>query len=89
VDAALIAAPSSTKNNSKSRDPEMHQTKKDHRWRFGMKAHIGKDADSSWAHTLPNYEWPTPGFWWSTNPSQKCQPKRQHAREAREYWGRR
>jgi len=45
VDAPLIAAPSSTKNKDKSRDPEMSSTKKGHQWHFGMKAHIGLDAD--------------------------------------------
>ena len=46
VDATIIQAPSSTKNASKQRDPEMHQTKKGNQWYFGMKAHIGADADS-------------------------------------------
>ena len=46
VDATLIAAPSSTKNQGGERDPEMHQTKKGKQWHFGMKAHIGVDADS-------------------------------------------
>lgn len=52
VDATLIAAPSSTKNNSGERDPEMHQTKKGNQWHFGMKAHIGVDADSGLVHTV-------------------------------------
>lgn len=52
VDAILIAAPSSTKNNTTSRDPEMHQTKKGNQWYFGMKAHIGVDADSGLVHTV-------------------------------------
>ena len=52
VDATLIAAPSSTKNGTKSRDPEMHQTKKGNQWYFGMKAHIGVDADSGLVHTV-------------------------------------
>ena len=52
VDATLIAAPSSTKNSTKSRDPEMHQTKKGNQWHFGMKAHIGVDADSGLVHTV-------------------------------------
>ena len=51
VDATLIAAPSSTKNSSGERDPEMHQTKKGNQWHFGMKAHIGVDADSGLVHT--------------------------------------
>jgi transposase, IS5 family len=52
VDATIIAAPSSTKNQDKSRDPEMHQTKKGNAWHFGMKAHIGVDADSGLVHTV-------------------------------------
>ena len=52
VDATLIAAPSSTKNSSGERDPEMHQTKKGNQWHFGMKAHIGVDADSGLVHTV-------------------------------------
>ena len=52
VDATLIAAPSSTKNASGERDPEMKQTKKGNNWYFGMKAHIGVDADSGLVHTV-------------------------------------
>jgi IS5 family transposase len=52
VDATLIAAPSSTKNAKKQRDPEMHQTKKGNQWYFGMKAHIGADRDSKLVHTV-------------------------------------
>ena len=52
VDATLIAAPSSTKNKEKKRDPEMHQTKKGNQWYFGMKAHIGADRDSKLVHTM-------------------------------------
>jgi IS5 family transposase len=52
VDATLIAAPSSTKNQDKQRDPEMHQTKKGNQWYFGMKAHIGADRDSKLVHTV-------------------------------------
>ena len=52
VDATLIAAPSSTKNSTGTRDPEMHQTKKGNQWHFGMKAHIGVDADSGLVHTV-------------------------------------
>lgn len=52
VDATLIAAPSSTKNKSGERDPEMHQAKKGNQWHFGMKAHIGVDADSGLVHTV-------------------------------------
>lgn len=43
VDATIIAAPSSTKNATKSRDPEMKQTRKGKNWHFGMKLHIGTD----------------------------------------------
>jgi transposase, IS5 family len=52
VDATIIAAPPSTKNKEKSRDPEMHQTKKGNQWHFGMKAHIGVDVASGVVHTL-------------------------------------
>jgi IS5 family transposase len=52
VDATLIQAPPSTKNRDKKRDPEMSQTKKANQWHFGMKAHIGVDADSGLVHTV-------------------------------------
>ncbi len=52
VDATLIAAPSSTKNEKRARDPEMHQTKKGNQWYFGLKAHIGTDRDSKLVHTV-------------------------------------
>lgn len=52
VDATIIAAPSSTKNEQNARDPEMHQTKKGNQWHFGMKAHIGVDAQSGLVHTV-------------------------------------
>jgi len=52
VDATLIAAPSSTKNAGGERDPEMHQSKKGNQWYFGMKAHIGVDAESGLVHTV-------------------------------------
>src|SRR3712207_5538155 len=52
VDATIIAAPSSTKNKEKGRDPEMHQTKKGNQWHFGMKAHIGVDVASGLVHTV-------------------------------------
>ena len=52
VDAALIAAPSSTKNQDGKRDLEMHQTKKGNQWHFGMKAHIGVEAESGLVHTV-------------------------------------
>lgn len=52
VDATIISAPPSTKNKGKSRDPDMHQTKKGNQWYFGMKAHIGVDADGGLVHTV-------------------------------------
>ena len=52
VDATLIAAPPSTKNKAGQRDPEMHQSKKGKQWYFGMKAHIGIDAQSGLVHTV-------------------------------------
>lgn len=52
IDATLIAAPSSTKNRKRERDPEMHQTKKGNQWHFGMKAHIGADDESGLVHTV-------------------------------------
>src|ERR1017187_198681 len=52
VDATLIAAPPSTKNQEKKRDPERHQTRKGNQWYFGMKAHIGADRDSQLVHTV-------------------------------------
>ena len=52
VDATIIAAPSSTKNADKARDPDMHQAKKGNEWHFGMKAHIGVDAESGLVHSV-------------------------------------
>lgn len=52
VDATIISAPSSTKNEERQRDPQMHQTKKGNQWYFGMKAHIGVDASSGIVHTV-------------------------------------
>ncbi len=52
VDATIIAAPSSTKNRQKERDPEMHQTKKGNQWSFGMKAHIGVDSRTKLIHSV-------------------------------------
>ena len=52
VDATIIAAPSSTKNAKKERDPEMHQTRKGKQWHFGMKAHIGVDSKEGIVHTV-------------------------------------
>ena len=52
VDATIIEAPPSTKNKKGERDPEMHQAKKGNEWHFGMKAHIGVDAESGLVHTV-------------------------------------
>jgi IS5 family transposase len=52
VDATLISAPSSTKNEKGERDPEMHQAKKGNQWYFGMKVHIGVDAGTGCVHTV-------------------------------------
>ena len=52
VDATLIPAPTSTKNKDKARDPDMHSSKKGNQWHFGMKAHIGVDAESGLVHTV-------------------------------------
>lgn len=52
VDATIINAPSSTKNATGKRDPEMHQAKKGNEWRFGMKVHAGVDAGTGYAHTI-------------------------------------
>ena len=50
VDATLIAAPPSTKNQDKARDPQMHQAKKGNDWHFGMKLHIGADSKTGLIH---------------------------------------
>ena len=52
VDATIIHAPSSTKNEKKERDPAMHQTRKGNQWYFGMKAHIGVDSKEGIVHSL-------------------------------------
>jgi IS5 family transposase len=52
VDATIIHAPSSTKNRSGERDPEMHQTRKGKQWYFGLKAHIGVDSKAGHVHSL-------------------------------------
>ena len=52
VDATILSAASSTKNESGKRDPEMHSTQKGGQWYFGMKAHIGVDAGSGYIHTV-------------------------------------
>ncbi len=52
VDASILSAPSSTKNASGERDPEMHQTKKGNAWHFGMKVHVGVDDTLGLIHSL-------------------------------------
>lgn len=52
VDSTIIAAPSSTKNQEKKRDPDAHQVKKGNEWHFGYKAHVGVDKDSGLVHTV-------------------------------------
>jgi transposase, IS5 family len=51
VDATIIHAPSSTKNQKQERDPEMHQTRKGQQWYFGMKAHVGVDSKTKLIHS--------------------------------------
>ena len=52
VDASIIEAPSSRKNRTGERDPEMHQTKKGNEWHFGMKVHIGVDSETGVVHSV-------------------------------------
>src|SRR5260370_40694450 len=52
VDATIIHAPSSTRNRSGERDPEIHQTEKGNQWYFGMKAHIGVDSREGVVHSV-------------------------------------
>ena len=52
VDATITLAPSSTENRARERDPEMHQTKKGDQWYFGMRAHIGVNADTGIVHSM-------------------------------------
>jgi IS5 family transposase len=50
VDATILSAPSSTKNATKKRDPEMKQTRKGNQWYFGMKLHVGTDRQGRVHH---------------------------------------
>lgn len=68
VDARLISAPSSTKNQSGERDPQMHQSKKGKQWYFGMKAHVGVDTDSRLVHTVRG----TAGWQRTRRSSRRC-----------------
>ena len=56
VDATLIQASSSTKNEEKKRESEMHQTKKGNQWYFGMKVHACADAGTGYVHTKPQLQ---------------------------------
>ena len=55
VDASIILAPSSTKNRSKERDPEMHQTKKGNEWHFGMKSISVWTLRREWCIACPQH----------------------------------
>ena len=63
VDATILGAPCSTKNQRGERDPEMHQVKKGNQWHFGMKAHVGVDAGTKLVHSVAATAttWPTAG----------------------------
>lgn len=52
VDSTLIAAPSSTKNKDRKRDPDAHQVRKGNEWHFGYKAHVGADQDTGLVHHI-------------------------------------
>lgn len=52
VDATILEAPSSTRNKREQRDPEMHQVRKGNEWHFGMKAHVGVDAETRLVHSV-------------------------------------
>jgi IS5 family transposase len=52
VDATIVHAPSSTKNQEQQRDPDMHQTRKGNQWYFGMKIHVGADVNSGAVHSV-------------------------------------
>ena len=52
VDATIIQAPTSTRNEKRERDPEMHPTRKGNQWFFGMKVHVGVDKDSGLIHSV-------------------------------------
>src|SRR4029079_8512674 len=64
VDATIIAAPSSTKNKEKARDPEMHQTKKGNQWHFGMKRTSGSMSPQAWCIR-----------WWAPPPTKPTLPR--------------
>lgn len=78
MDATIIEAPPSTKNEAKARDPEMKQTKKAPNWHFGMKAHVGTDLNGL-VHTLVTTDAAASGF--------KQMPKLLHGAERVLYGG--
>ena len=78
VDATIIEAPSSTKNRTGQRDPEMHQTKKGNQWHFGMKLHIGVDAKTGLVHRRSAT---------SANVHDVTEPHRLLHRGERQVWG--
>ena len=78
VDATIIEAPSSTKNRTGQRDPEMHQTKKGNQWHFGMKPHIGVDAKTGLVHRRSAT---------SANVHDVTEPHRLLHRGERQVWG--
>ena len=55
VDATIIHVPTSTRNEKRERDPEMHQTRKGNQWFFGMKVHVGVDKDSGLIHSVATH----------------------------------
>lgn len=73
VDATIISSPSSTKNKDKKRDPEMGSTKKNNTWYFGMKAHIGVDAQNGLVHSCE--------FTSANVHDRKCLPNLLHGKE--------
>ena len=52
MDAVIIHGPTSTRNEKRERDPEMHQTRKGNQWSFGMKVHVGVDKDAGLIHSV-------------------------------------
>ncbi len=78
VDATIVHAPSSTKNEQGKRDPEMHQVKKGNQWYFGMKAHVGVDSKQGIVHSAAA----TP----ANTADSKVLPELLHGKE-RKVWG--
>ena len=74
MDATIIDAPASTQNRTQQRDPEMHQVKKGNQWYFGMKAHIGVDAQTGLVHSV------------ATTAIHRCRDRGHFFALAREFW---